>query len=84
MLIRDLVRKPNYRALTGITPQQKIICVVIGWGYAEMLVDITEKQGIYFAIAFLHDSSYDLERIGKLLPILEAQKDAIKSEAKHD
>ena len=51
---------------------------------AEMLVDITEKQGIYFAIAFLHGSSYDLERIGKLLPILETQKGAIKIEEKHD
>ena len=27
---------PNYRALTGITPQQKIICVVIGWGYVHV------------------------------------------------
>lgn len=51
---------------------------------AEMLVDIAEKQGIYYAVAFLYDSSYDLERIGKLLPILEAQKDAMKIEVKHD
>jgi len=44
-----------------------------------MLVDIAEKQGIYFAVALLYDSSYDLDRIRKLLPVLEAQKGAVKA-----
>lgn len=51
---------------------------------AELLVEIADKQGIYFALQFLYDSSYDIERISKLLPILEKEKGAMKSEAKHD
>ncbi len=51
---------------------------------AELLVEITEKQGVYFAIAFLYDASYDHDRIKKLLPFLEKEKGSIKNEAKHD
>ena len=51
---------------------------------AEMLVEIAEEQGVYFAVAFLYDAGYNLKRISKLLPILEAQKGAMKIEAKHD
>jgi hypothetical protein len=45
---------------------------------AEMLVDIANRQGIYFAIAFLQDASYGPEQISKLLPILMETKGAIK------
>ena len=38
---------------------------------SELLVDIAKKNGIYFAIALLYDSNYDIERLGALLPILE-------------
>lgn len=41
---------------------------------AELLVEIIETQGLYYAISLLYDSSYDLERIGKLLPFLEKYK----------
>jgi len=47
---------------------------------AEMLVEVTEKQGVYFAIALLHDASYDYKRIKKLLPFLEKEKGSIKNE----
>lgn len=45
---------------------------------AEMLVDITETQVIYYAIAFLYDSGYDLDRLKILLPILEKTKGTTK------
>lgn len=38
---------------------------------AEMLVSVSEQQGIYFAIALLYDMQYSREDIGKLLPILQ-------------
>lgn len=44
---------------------------------AELLIDIVENQGIFFGIAFLYDSGYDRECIGKLLSILENKKGAI-------
>ena len=47
---------------------------------AEMLVDIAEKQGVYFAIALLYDSSYDQERIKALLPVLQKTQGSIKKE----
>lgn len=46
---------------------------------AEVLINIAETQGIYFAVAFLYDASYDEDRIKKLLPFLQKQKGAIKS-----
>ena len=45
---------------------------------AEMLVDIAEEKGVYFAVALLADSEYDLARLRVLLPILQAKKGAIK------
>lgn len=45
---------------------------------AEMLVDIAEKQGVYFAVAFLYDSQYNLDILKRLLPILENRRGAIK------
>ena len=48
---------------------------------AEMLVDIAERRGIYFAVAFLYDSSYGDQNNGRLkdlLPILQKTKGAIK------
>ena len=49
---------------------------------AEMLVDISEKQGIYFAIAFLYDSNYDIDQIKTLLSILKNTKNSIKTHTK--
>ena len=46
---------------------------------AEILVEIVNAQGIYYAVAFLMDSQYDLATIKQLLPILEKQNGAIKS-----
>ena len=40
------------------------------WRTAEMLVDIANTQGIYFAVALLYDSEYDHARLKALLPIL--------------
>ena len=37
---------------------------------AELLVEVAERDGIYFAVALLYDSSYTSEDLGKLLPIL--------------
>lgn len=45
---------------------------------AEMLVDLAEAQGVYFAIALLFDSLYDADRIKTLLPILKETPGAIK------
>ncbi len=45
---------------------------------ARLLVEIVEKQGIYFAIALLLDSSYDADRIRALLPILHDTAGAVK------
>jgi hypothetical protein len=41
---------------------------------AEMLVEITEKQGVYFAIALLHDASYDHKRIKNYYLFLKKKK----------
>ena len=45
---------------------------------AEMLVDLAAERGVYFAIALLFDSNYDIERIRILLPILQRTAGAIK------
>jgi hypothetical protein len=45
---------------------------------AEMLVQIAEEKGVFFAVALLHDSSYDSDRIKALLPILQITRGAIK------
>lgn len=45
---------------------------------ADMLVEVAEKQGVYFAVALLLDSSYDAGRLQALLPVLESTKGAIK------
>lgn len=45
---------------------------------AEMMVELSAEQGVYFAVALLYDSSYDSERIRKLLPFLEKEPGAIK------
>ncbi len=45
---------------------------------SRMLVDIAEKQGVYFAVAFLYDSAYGQARMKALLPILEKEPGAIK------
>ena len=50
---------------------------------AEMLVDIAEKRGVYFAVALLYDSSYGDSgngRLRDLLPILQKTKGAIKKD----
>lgn len=46
---------------------------------AEMLVEIAERDGVYFAIAFIHDLGYTHEDLKKLLPILQNTRGAIKS-----
>ncbi|MEE8263251.1 MAG: hypothetical protein V3R83_12385 [Gammaproteobacteria bacterium] len=45
---------------------------------ADMLVDMAEKQGVYYAVAFLSDAGYDLKRLKALLPILEQTRGALK------
>ena len=45
---------------------------------SELLVDIAETQGVYFAIAFLYDASYDSDRLRALLPVLFATKGSKK------
>ena len=45
---------------------------------SEMLVDIAETQGVYYAVALLYDSSYDLPRIRSLLPVLQRTDGATK------
>lgn len=45
---------------------------------AEHITTIAEEQGIYFAVAYLYDASYDPERMKQLLPILEKSRGAIK------
>jgi len=45
---------------------------------AELLVELSREQGVYFAVALLHDSGYDLKRLGALLPILQETKGARK------
>ena len=45
---------------------------------AEKLVEIAASQGVYFAIAFLYDASYNEKRIKKLLPILQKTSGSIK------
>lgn len=50
---------------------------------AELLVEIVNRKdngGVFFAVAFLYDSGYDLPRIKKLLPILQKQRGAITRE----
>jgi len=44
----------------------------------EMLVDIAEEKGVFFAIALLLDSSYTAEHIKEILPILQKTRGAIK------
>lgn len=46
---------------------------------ADLLIQIAEQQGIYFAVAFLYDSGYDEKRIEKLLLVLQKQKGAMKN-----
>ncbi len=45
---------------------------------ADKVVEIAKTQGIYFAVAFLRDSSYDLNRLSQLLPILQKTPGSIK------
>ena len=45
---------------------------------ADMLVEIAEERGLYFAIALLVDASYDNEKMRLLLPYLEKKMGAIK------
>ena len=46
---------------------------------AERLVEIAEKQGIYFVIAYIYDLGYDAALVKKLLPILQHTSGSIKS-----
>ena len=65
----------NCGICTGSTKNEELIRT------AEMLVDIAERRGIYFAVAFLYDSSYGDQNNGRLkdlLPILQKTKGAIK------
>jgi len=48
---------------------------------AEMLVDIAKGQGVYFVVALLLDSSYDIERLRALLPVLHDTPGAIRKGA---
>ena len=48
---------------------------------AEMMVDITDRQGVYYAVALLFDSNYNTDRLKALLPFLKSIKGAIKREA---
>lgn len=45
---------------------------------AEALVDIANKQGVYFAIALLVDASYSMEDVKKILPILGKTNGSMK------
>lgn len=46
---------------------------------AEMLVDISENQGVYFAVAFIHDSQYhNAEDLKELMGHLQNTNGAIK------
>lgn len=38
---------------------------------AEMLPGIAANQGVYYAVALIHDSGYGLEEIRRLVKILE-------------
>ena len=67
---------PNLHAIGGTLEAE--LCRT-----AEMLVEIAEVQGVYFAVALLHDSSYDTDRIKKLLPILQKTRGAIKPKENH-
>lgn len=51
---------------------------------AERLVSIAEEQGVYFAIALLHDTGYDHADMKKLLSILEKTRGAIKNKEKNN
>lgn len=58
----------------GGTLQQELVRT------AEMLVNLSEDQGIYFAIALLVDSSYDHARMSKLLPVLQTTRNAVNKD----
>ena len=45
---------------------------------ADLLVEIAEEQGVYFAIALLHDSGYSREAIKQLLEVLRKTPGAVK------
>ena len=45
---------------------------------AHQLVEIAASQGVYFAVALLYDSNYDIERIRKLMPVLKKIEGSIK------
>ena len=45
----------------------------------QLLLEIAEEQGMYFAVAFLHDSQTDLR---EFLPVLEKTPGALKTKAK--
>lgn len=45
---------------------------------SEMLVEIAEKQGVYYAVALLVDSGYNNEHLQKLLPLLQQTQGSIK------
>lgn len=46
---------------------------------AEMIVDIADTRGVYFAVALLYDSGYSNEDIKILLPFLLETKGSVKS-----
>jgi hypothetical protein len=45
---------------------------------AEMMIDLAENKGVYFAIALLHDLEYPPERTARVLKILERMPGGIK------
>lgn len=47
---------------------------------AELLVDVANNQGVYYAIAFVHDIGYTHEQVRQLLDILKSKRGAIKGE----
>ena len=44
---------------------------------AEMVVELSSDLGVYFAVALLYDSAYDLDRMRKLLPFLQSEPGSI-------
>lgn len=40
----------------------------------ELFKQIFESQGVYFALAFLYDSGYDREDIGKMMELIAPKR----------
>ena len=49
---------------------------------AEMVVEITGRLGVFYAVALLHDSSYGNDRLKSLIPVLQEQQGACLKEVR--